>query len=572
MDSELTVRTEAIDDIPLLLKIIEELGIAKTIDASVKPHGHWQGASIGTVISIWLCYMLTTQDHRLVAVRDWVKARQEMFNRLLGIQLRETDCSDDRLAIVLSLVGQSGLQVELDEKLVGDWISIYALPRETIRLDSTTVNVYHYRDEQADSLLKFGFSREARDGMRQFKVMMATLDPLGMPLTAAVVGGERGDDVLYVPTYKTAVSILGTSDVLVVGDSKMSSLAARGQIVQGGSRYLCPLNENSLAEEDRLRWVDEALQQPETWQAIYRQDADQQERELIAELVERERTQAWPPASEEPVCWTERIVLIRSVHFRERVYKQVERRWQRAQVQLDKLCLPRSRGQRYYRSYESLWKTVQSIVKEAKLEEVLDVEFMQAPLPDGKSHWVVESYHLNETRWQNYCARLGWRAYATNTTLDQMEAAALVGVYRHQVLHERTFSRLKTRCLNIRPIFLRDEQRIVGLTWLLELALRILTLTEFRVRQALLNTPDALVGLNPAVRSQATRRPTTDRLLAAFANINLTIIQLAGQIVRYVTPLTPTQHQILVLLALPSDLYTCLALSPPDLPLNPLSG
>src|SRR5260370_1703321 len=120
MDSELRVRTEAIDDIPLLLKIIEELGIAETIDEYVKPHGHWQGASIGTVISMWLCYMLTTQDHRLVAVRDWVNARQEMFNRLLGIQLRETDCSDDRLAIVLSLLGKSTLQVELDEKLLED--------------------------------------------------------------------------------------------------------------------------------------------------------------------------------------------------------------------------------------------------------------------------------------------------------------------------------------------------------------------------------------------------------------------------------------------------------------------
>jgi hypothetical protein len=39
MDSGLQVHTEAIEDIPLLLGIIQELGIAETIDEMVKPHG-----------------------------------------------------------------------------------------------------------------------------------------------------------------------------------------------------------------------------------------------------------------------------------------------------------------------------------------------------------------------------------------------------------------------------------------------------------------------------------------------------------------------------------------------------
>ena len=63
---------------------------------------------------MWLCYRLTMQDHRLVAVRDWVNARQEMFNRLLGIELRDTDCRDDRLAIVLNMLGQINLPNVLD--------------------------------------------------------------------------------------------------------------------------------------------------------------------------------------------------------------------------------------------------------------------------------------------------------------------------------------------------------------------------------------------------------------------------------------------------------------------------
>lgn len=569
METELTVRTETIDDIPLLLKIIEALGIAEIIDSWVKPHGHWQGIGVGTVVSIWLCYILTQQDHRLVAVREWVNARQETFNRLLGIELRETDCSDDRLAIVLSLLGRTPLQEVLDEELLNGWMNIYPLPRETIRLDSSTVTVNHYRADGAESLLQFGFNRGAHDGQRQFKVMLATLDPLGMPLTASVVSGEQGDDVLYIPSYKTAIELLGTSDVLAVGDSKMSSLAVRGQIVDKGSRYLCPLNDNSLTVEQRLQWVDEVVKQPETWQHIYRASQPNQEAELLAVLVERERTQHWVTADGEPIVWTERVILVRSTSFRERIYKQVERRWQRVQLQLDKLlpAAPR-RGRRFYRSYESLWKKVQEILKEVGLEQVVEVELGQQPLPNRQARWVVERYGLNQAHWQIYCDRLGWRPYATNTLPSQMEGAALIGIYRQQVLHERTFSRLKTRRLNLQPVFLRDEQRIVGLTWLLTLALRILTLTEFRVRQALSETDSTIVGLNPAALSQATQRPTTDRLLAAFSNVNLTVIGYAGQIMRYVTPLTPTQRQILALLAIPDDIYTDLALAPPTAPLG----
>jgi hypothetical protein len=193
---------------------------------------------------------------------------------------------------------------------------------------------------------------------------------------------------------------------------------------------------------------------------------------------------------------------------------------------------------------------------------VVEVELGQPPLPNGRARWIVERYRLHPERWSSCCARLGWRAYATTAIPAQVDAPALLGLYRHQVVHERTFSRLKTRRLNLQPIFLRDEQRISGMVWLLDIALRILTLTEFRVRQALHEMSECLVGLNPAAPSQATAQPTTDRLLAAFSTLYLSIIDVGGQVRRYVPPLTTLQQRILALLALPDDLYTGLATAP----------
>jgi hypothetical protein len=89
--------------------------------------------------------------------------------------------------------------------------------------------------------------------------------------------------------------------------------------------------------------------------------------------------------------------------------------------------------------------------------------------------------------------------------------------------------------------------------------LRVLTLTEYRLRTALAERGEVLAGLSPASRTQTTTQPTTERVLAAFANLTLTSIRVAGECFHHVTPLTPTQQHVLALLELPADLYERLA-------------
>ncbi len=58
--------------------------------------------------------------------------------------------------------------------------------------------------------------------MRQVKVMMGALDPLGLPLATDVVSGERADDGLYAPIIDRIVTTLATVGLLFVGDTKGS--------------------------------------------------------------------------------------------------------------------------------------------------------------------------------------------------------------------------------------------------------------------------------------------------------------------------------------------------------------
>jgi transposase len=189
------LHTEQINSVPLLIGVIEQMGIRDLIDAHVSPHAFWQGASVGTVVSLWLCHILSQGDHRLVAVRDWVAQRTVTFNTLLDITLRDTDCTDDRLANVLSMLGDDTTQASLDQAMLERWIRVYRLPTDLVRLDSTSVSVYHDTVDN-ESLLHQGHSKDHRPDLRQFKAMLASLDPLGLPLrfAVAVVLGPAGAD------------------------------------------------------------------------------------------------------------------------------------------------------------------------------------------------------------------------------------------------------------------------------------------------------------------------------------------------------------------------------------------
>jgi hypothetical protein len=78
---------------------------------------------------------------------------------------------------------------------------------------------------------------------------------------------------------------------------------------------------------------------------------------------------------------------------------------------------------------------------------------------------------------------------------------------------------------------------------------------EFVVRRALKREKTQLTGLHKENPKKATDKPTANRLLQAFSNLTLTIIQFPDRTLRHITPLTPLQEHILSLLDLSPDIY-----------------
>jgi transposase len=563
---DLTITTEQVNSLPLLLGIITEMGIRDLIDTHVVPHGNWEGASVGTVLSIWLSHILQERDHTMVSVRDWAADRMLTLTSLLDIRLRDTDCTDDRLARILTLLGEMSTQAALDAALMQRWIRVYRLPTETVRLDSTSVSVYHH-DVNQDSLLQHGWSKEHRPDLRQFKLMLATLDPLGLPICCQPIAGNRSDNPLYVPAYDAAVAAVGTTDVLVVGDSKMTDLPSRGHIVARGSRYLGAYRPIHATAEI-AGWVESALARSESWVRLERVDPRTGEVHLDAVVNPFEREQTWvEPTTQQTYTWRERVLLVQATAYQAGLRRLREQALARLTADLLKLAQEPTRGRKRYAQQAELAAVIAKRIAEAKLEGVVQTALERYALPDGESAWVVAAFWVDLGAWQAMVEHLGWQVYVTNTTPEQYDVEALVAAYHQQVVHERSFSRLKTRNLQLRPVFVRDETRIAGLVWLLCLALRVLVLTEQRLRTVIQEQGKGLVGLNPASRTQATTTPTTERVIRAFRNLTVTVVTGLGWEQRHVSALNDTQQQILTLLGLPADLYARLA-APPRPPGN----
>ena len=90
-----------------------------------------------------------------------------------------------------------------------------------------------------------------------------------------------------------------------------------------------------------------------------------------------------------------------------------------------------------------------------------------------KVRYVITSIRREEAAiaWQK--ERLGWRVQVTNLSRKRCDLKEAVLIYNAGWSVERDFHVLKDRPLGIQPLFVREEEQIVGLTRLLTIALRV---------------------------------------------------------------------------------------------------
>ncbi len=571
MAENLTVKTERVDDIPVLLAQAERMGLPELMDQHFVPHGNWLGTSVGMTATIWMTHILSEGDHRMNQVAGWVAQRPETLSTAAGHLVRPLEWSDDRLEIVLDVLSDDQrwpqFEVDLNRRLV----RVYSLQPRQVRLDSTTTSGYWAVTE--DGLFQFGHSKDHRPDLPQLKVMVSALDPMGMPLAVQVLSGERADDPLYIPAIRQVSQSLEEHGLLYVGDCKMGALETRAFVQAQDDFYLCPLAKTQMPDvelEKLLRpvWAGE---RPLT--LVYRNDEDGQP-EQVAEGYEVTVPLTCTMGSQ-AVAWHERRLVIRSLKQAQAAEAALHMRLSRAQTELAALN-ERKKGKKRFTAEEDVRQAVAAVLRQQRVTGLVTVA-----VEERVQERAVRAYggHPAEVRverdWQvraevdrqavaDTVRWFGWRVYATNALAVILPLEKAVLAYREEYRIERGFGRLKGKPLSVTPMYVQSDQRATGLIRLLSLCLRLLALLEFSVRQELAERDEKLAGLYAGNPKRSTGRPTAEALLQAFDNITLSVINLGEQVHRHMTTLSALQTKILALLGFSSSIYDSLCAQGPN--------
>jgi transposase len=570
--SNLVIITERVDDVVLLIGQMVKMGLPEVLDRHIPRHGTQRGLSWGWTAVIWLAYIVTEGDHRKVAVETYLKGMQHTLSYMTAQVIDPLDFSDDRLSHLLKHLSKPAYWHQIEHDLNARSIAVYDLSQDVIRCDATTVSGEH--EVTAGGLLQFGHSKD--DPTRpQIKVMMGSLDPLGMPLSTDVLSGERADDGLYIPIIKRIRSGLHKTGLLFVGDCKMSALDTRVYLARHQEWYLSPLPLTGATAEAMDAWISAGVTKSEAGELvrIWRTN-DRGHEVLVAEGYEFERTCAAPGGAVDAAAWHERVMVVRSPMHAERQAAGLEKRLRHAETTLATLTPPRGRGKRQITTEATLMEAIALVLKEYRVEGLLSVAWEKqvehttqyVGRGRGAVHRekrVIENtrYHITQiARWEDRIAtlrqRFGWKAFVTNAGPQRLSLQDAVLCYRHEYRVERIFHRLKSR-MQIAPLFVKLNEQIEGLTYLLTLGVRVLTVMEFVLRRSLEQVQTSLPGLHPENKRKVTDKPTAERILQAFADVSLTIIKHAAgeEILRRLTPLSALQKDILQGLGLGATLY-----------------
>jgi transposase len=576
------VTTERVDDVPLLVAMMVRMGLPQVLDNHIPTRWTQRDLSWGWTALIWLAYILSEGDHRKVVMRDFVRGMKHTLREVTGQTVDELDFTDDRLAVLLRYLSNEDYWQGIEQELTENTIEVFDLEKETIRCDATTVSGYH--EAVAGGVFQYGNSKDDPN-RAQIKIMTGSLDPLGMPIATDVVAGNRADDQLYGPLIARMNTTLKKTGLLYVGDCKLGSWDNRLDIKGLEGHYLCPLPNTGETAKNLPGWIDQGVALDErdelTVFAVKNAKGEEEVKVKGYEIV-REHT---AEKDGKEIKWDERVLIANSPRHAQVQEKGLEKRMRNAEEKILALTPERGRGRRQITEEADLIVAVEGILKKHKVDGLVTYEYIKEVEREEKYigrgrgsrnrekrvleriRYVITKVDRDGERVHAEVKRFGWKVFVTDVPAQTVSFVEAMTCYRKEYRVERIFHRLKSR-LEISPPFVKRDDQVIGLTHLLTLGVRVLTLIEYVVRRSLARGNERLVGLHLENPKKATDTPTSERILKAFSEINLTIMNTGHDIIRHLSPLSRLQIDILSRLGFDSSIYNNLEIEQSPRPLN----
>jgi transposase len=493
----------------LVRHYLQRLGLVQIVDEAVPQRGRAQ-LTHGEVVAALIANRLSAPAP-LYDVAGW--ASSAAVHELLDVPAALL--GDDRLGRALEAFAPVAASVRGAAMLAA--IGQFGTDAARLHLDLTTLTVCGAYP--GSDLVGKGWN-SSRQIQRQVRVLAAS-NSTGVPLYVRPQPGSAAELTCLGQAMDELAALLPPG-LLVVADSALGHWKNLREVDQAGLRFIVPLRESTGYFDQFLTEVGHDALRPVRY-------VSRREQHLPAHKRTRYRGALRSVDITDPktdAVHRFRVAYIWSSEEARSVAEARERALTKAETDLTRV--QRGLGGRHYKTAQQVQARVNRIIG-PNVHQLLTTSI---GVHDNRP---TLTWHRNQTAIDTSAQHDGIYALATNLP-GRLTASSVLGLYKNQHLVELAH-RANKSVLNVRPIFLHNDDRITALVSIVGLALLIYGLIETDLRQAL--GPDQhLPGLLPEGRPA---RPTGRNILAAFQGLGATYTPNGLRLDR----LTHTQRSIL---------------------------
>jgi transposase len=543
MDARTRVDTQIVGALPVVGAILDQWGLADTLDRVVP----WEGdVKLGTVVEVLVVNRLLNPQ-AMYAVGTWAaKAAVTDYFGLTAEQL-----NDDRIGRVLERIAEHSSEAQSAATLQA--VKQWKLKVNQVHYDISNAELYGaYPDAQPAAAADpgtgpspttvpivpfptYGHTKSGRDDVKQVQFGMNVLGDGAVPVGILPLAGNSAEARTHVANLLHLKKTFPTQRFLYMGDTKLDTPENLAAAQQTAGEFLCagaftqPLQARFREIKDQLKPIDycslaDAKKPPE--------ERDQYQACEVADKVVGTFNGA-------NVGVNYRLIF---VHSTAKAKRQAETRARHlAKIRAEFEQVEKILGKYSLKTEPAIRRRLEKacgMYSEGKL--------FSYTLTTSKNGKFALTWQIDEAGLKRQQELEGVFVLKTNLSKGKHPLATVLAKYREQSNVEKRFHHLKGP-LALTPMFLENPKRIAGLLIVLTWALTVLSLMERQVRKNLKGKP--MYGLYPENRPSPA--PTGPRLLEAFETLCIVIIHDTDGTHRRLSQPCNTQHKILKLLDIP---------------------
>lgn len=446
---------EFVGSLPLLAPLFADLELGKIVDRFCPMERQSEdGLTHGEVFEV-LIFNRLTSPAPLYRIGEW--ASHYALDVMLGINCSKLN--DDRIARMLEAVSEK--YEEIQGAIVLRMIEKFGIRASSVHYDLTSLSFEGVYDES--ELIKFGYSRDKRPDLKQVNLSLDVSSDGAIPLWSRILKGNASDVTTVVENMENLKKYVKIADYVTIMDRGMASADNLYSLIRDGVGFICAVPLQKKGVELVKSVSDDDFGKVDYTSSSGKDVIRAAKRSLTIETKEGEKftVAAWVYESSEKKK--------RDLKSREKRIKQIAEIFE----DISKKLNTRKYARRDY--------VIEQIEKRLGRKKAKKLFWWGLCGEDGD---LTLDYCLDEDAMLEAETLDG--KYVLMTDCPDRDAKDIVASYKSQNKVERRFSHLKSH-LRITPLFLKKDERIVGLVFVTVAALMVYSLLEYLCKQVGIN-------------------------------------------------------------------------------------